>query len=89
MAYCQKYWEQKTGSAVPWKPCLSSYESHIKYSVHSCTIVKHFNEKCNNSIVYVKYLGIVILDDLTNTESLSKDNIEDFLLEKENFAVEH
>ena len=48
---------------------------------------KHFIEKCSNPIVPVKYLGSVILDVLTNTESLSKDDLEDLYLEKENFGV--
>ena len=85
LAYCTKYGEQGTGSTVSWKPPLSNYKSHIKQSVHSCKIVKHFIEKCNDPIVPFKYLRFVILDVLTNTESLSKDDIEDLLLKKEKF----
>ena len=72
-------------STFSWKPRLSNYKSHIKQSVHSCKIVKHFIEKCNDPIVPFKYLRFVILDVLTNTESLSKDDIEDLLLKKEKF----
>ena len=85
LAYCTKCGEQGTGSTVSWKPRLSNYKSHIKQSVHSCKIVKHFIEKCNDPIVPFKYLRFVILDVLTNTESLSKDDIEDLLLKKEKF----
>ena len=85
MACCTKYGEQATGSTVSRKPRLSNYKSHIKQSVHSCKIVKHFIEKCNDPIVPFKYLRFVILDVLTNTESLSKDDIEDLLLKKEKF----
>ena len=68
LAYCTKYGEQGTGSTVSWKPRLSNYESHIKQSVHSCKIVKHFIEKCNDPIVPFKYFWFAILDVLTNTE---------------------
>ena len=85
LAYCTKCGKQGTGSTVSWKPRLSNYKSHFKQSVHSCKIVKHFIEKCNDPIVPFKYLRFVILDLLTNTESLSKDDIEDILLKKETF----
>ena len=88
LAYCTKCGEQEMGSTVSWKPHLSNYKSHIKQSVHSCKILKHFIKKCNNPIVPFKYLRFVILDVLTNTESLSKDDIEDLLLKK-NFGVGH
>ena len=61
------------------------YKRHITQSVHSCIIVKHFIEKCNDPIFSFKYLRFVILDILTNTESLAKDDIEDRLLKKEKF----
>ena len=70
LAYCTKCGKQGTGSTVFWKPRLSNYKSHIKQSVHSCKIVKHFIEKCNDPIVPFKYLRFLILDVLTNTESL-------------------
>ena len=50
--------------------------------MHS-SVVKHFIEKCIDPIVLFKYLRFVILDILTNTGSLSKDDIEDLLLKKE------
>ena len=42
-------------------------------------------KKYIDPIVPFKYLRFVILDVLTNTKSLSKDDIEDLLLEKETF----
>ena len=80
LAYCTKCGEQGTGSTVSWKPRLSNYKSHITQPVHSCKIVKHFREICNDPF---NYLLFVILDDLTKTESLSNDDIEDLLLKKE------
>ena len=44
--------------------------------------VKHFIEKCNHPIVSFKYLRFVIVDILTNTKSLLKDDIEDLIEEK-------
>ena len=44
--------------------------------------VKHFIEKCNHPIVPFKYLRFVIVDILTNTKSLLKDDIEDLIVEK-------
>ena len=85
MAYCTKCGEQGTGSTVYCKPRLSDYKSHIKQSAQSCKIVTHFIEKNNNPIVPFKYLRFIILDVLTNTESLSKDDTEDLLLKKEKF----
>ena len=75
LAYCTKSGEQLMGSTVSWKPRLWNYKSHIKQSAHSCKILKHFIKKCKNLIVLFKYLRFVILDVLTNTESLSKDDI--------------
>ena len=89
LAYCRKCEEQGTGSTVSQKPRLSNYKSHIKQSVHSCKIVKHFIEKCNSPIIPFKYFQFVTLDVLTNSESLSKDDTEDLLLKKENFGVGH
>ena len=85
MGYCTKSWEQETGSTVSWNTRLENYKSHIKQSVHDCKKVKHFIEKCNDPIVAFKYLRFVVLDILTNTESLSKDDIEDLFLKKEKF----
>ena len=70
LAYCTKCGEQGMGSTVLWRPHLSNYKSHIKQSFHSCKIVKHFIEKCNDPIVPFKYLRFIILDVLTNIESL-------------------
>ena len=75
LAYCTKCGERATSSTMSWKRRLSNYKSHIKQSVHSCKIVKHL----------IKYFRIVILDVLTNIESLSKNDIEDLLLKKEKF----
>ena len=83
LVYCTKCGEQGTSSTVSWKLYLSNYKNYIKESVHSCRMVKYFIEKCNDPIVTFKYLQFVILDVLTNTESLSKDDIEDLLLKTE------
>ena len=71
--FCTKCGEQGTGFTVPWKPRLFNYKGHIKQSVHSSKLVKHFIEKCNDPIVPFKYFRFVIPDVLANTESLSKE----------------
>ena len=53
---CTKSWEQKTGCTMFWKPHLSNYKTYIKQSVYSCKIVKHFTEKCKDSIVPIPSL---------------------------------
>ena len=70
LAYCTKCGEQGMSSTILWRPHLSNYKSHIKQSFHFCKTVKHFIEKCNDPIVPFKYLRFIILDVLTNTESL-------------------
>ena len=85
LVYRTKCREQGTGSTVSWKPRLSDYKSHIKQSVNSCKRVKNYIEKCNDSVALFNYLRFVILDVLTNAESLSKDDVEDLLLKKEKF----
>ena len=87
MTYCPKGGEQRTGSTVSWKPRLLNYKSHIKEAIHSFKILKNFIEKSINQIVPFNYLRLVVLDVLTNTESLSKDKIGDlFLKKKKNFC---
>ena len=51
--------------------------------------MEHCIERYSDPIVPLKYLQFVIRDVLTNTESLSKDVIEDLLREKKNFGVGH
>ena len=51
MTYCTKSWEQRMGSTMFWKLHLPNYKTDIKQSVYSCKIVKHFTEKCKDSIV--------------------------------------
>ena len=84
LTYCPKGGEKGTGSTVSWKPRLLNYKSHIKEAIHSFKILKNFIEKSIKQIVPFKYLRLVILDVLTNTESLSKDKIGDLFLKKEN-----
>ena len=81
-AHYTKCGGQQTGYNVFWKPILSNHKSHIKQSVFSCKRVKHFIEKFNDPIVPFTYLRFVILEVLLNTEYLSKDDIEDLVLQK-------
>ena len=56
LTYCAKCGKQGIGSTVCWKPRISNPKSHIKQFVHSCKIVKHFIEICNDQIVPYKCL---------------------------------
>ena len=83
VAYCTLCGKQGVGSTVCWKPRLSNYKSHIKKSKYTCKIVKHFIDVCVDSSL--KNLQFVLVDKLNNVESLSHDEIENLLLEKEKF----
>ena len=73
-----------SGSTENWKPRLSNYKSHIKKTVKSCSIVKHFIDSCTDT----KHLKFILIDCVTNTENNGKEEIDDLLLEKENFWIE-
>ena len=74
-------------STENWKPRLSNYKSHIKKKVKSCSIVKHFIDSCTDTVNPSKYLRFILIDCVTNTENNSKEEIDDLLLEKENFWI--
>ena len=83
LAYCTKCGKQGVGSNKNWKPRLSNYKSHIKKKVKSCSIVKHFIDSCTDTVNPSRYLIVCV----TNTEDSSKKEIDDLLLEKENFRI--
>ena len=53
--------------------------------VISCLVVKRFIDSCTDTINPSKYLRIFLIGCVTNTEYSSKEEIDDLLLEKENF----
>ena len=83
LAYCTKCGKQGVGSNKNWKPRLSNYKSHIKKKVKSWSIVKHFIDSCTDTVNPSRYLIVCV----TNTEDSSKKEIDDLLLEKENFRI--
>ena len=84
-AICIKCCHQGVGSTVIWKPRLAVYKSHIKNKHESCGIVKHFIHQCPDDEDPSGHLVFVILDGLNNISSLSDDQIDNMLLEKEKF----
>ena len=85
LAYCTKCGKQGIGSTEKWKPRLSDCKSHIRKNVKSCSIIKHFIYSCTDTVNLSKYLRFIQIDCVTNTENSSIEEIDDLLLEKENF----
>ena len=70
---------------VSLKPILHNYKSPIKKNAHSCKIVKHFINECSDREMPFKYLAFVILDVVKNRSGLTRNEIENMLLEKEKY----
>ena len=70
---------------VDWKPRLRNYKSHIKKKVRSCSIVNHFVHVFSDTEDLSKIIRFIIIGQLNNTDSLSPDEIDDLLLQKERF----
>ena len=71
-------------STISWKPRLGNYKSHSK-NVRSCKIAIHFIDICCDEELTFRYLAFVIIDVVNNTSGLTRNQIEDILLEKEKF----
>ena len=82
---CNLY--QGIESTVDWKPRLQNYKSHIKKKLWSCSIVNHFIDACSDTDDPWKNIRFIIIDQLNNTNSVSPDEIDDLLLQKERFWI--
>ena len=49
--------------------------------------MKHFIDSCNDTVNPSKYLRFILIDCLTNTENSNQEEINDLLLEKDNFWI--
>ena len=87
IAFCLNCLKQVVGSTVYWKPRLRSYKSHIKKKVQSCSIFNHFICVCSDTDDASRNIRFIIIDQLSNTNSLPSDDIDDLLLQKERFWV--
>ena len=87
LAYCTKCRKQGVGSTENSKHPISNYKSHIKKKVKSCSIVKHFIDSCTDTVNPSRYLRFIPIVSVTNTENSSKKEIDNLLLEKENFRI--
>ena len=87
LPFCTKCGNQDVGPTENWKPRLSNYKSYIKNKVKSCSIVKHFIGLFTDTVNPSKYLRFILTDCVTNTENSSKGEIDDLLLEKDNFWI--
>ena len=86
-AICNKCNSQGVGSTVIWKPRLANYKYHISKKVTSCGISKHFFQNCVDEHNPCHHLKFIILDKIDNTDNLSDEQIEELLLQKENFWI--
>ena len=87
IAFCLNCLKHRVGSTVDWKPRFRNYKSHIKKKVRSCSIVNHFIDVCSDTDDLSRNIRFIIIDQLNNTNSLSPDDIDDLLLQKERFWV--
>ena len=71
------------GSTVDWKPRLRKYKSHTKKKVRSSRIANHFIDVCSDTDDLSRNIRFIIIDQLNNKNSLSSDDIDDLLLQKE------
>lgn len=85
VACCQTCGKQGVGSTVSWKSRLANYKSHIKKSLNTCRIARHFIEDCKDETF--SNLKFIIVDVVNNTDLLEKNDIESLLLEKEKFWI--
>ena len=86
-AICMKCHKQGVGSTFAWKKRLANYKNHIKGSILTCSIVKHFTNTCVDKTNPVGHLKFIILDVLNNTDNLTTDELDDLLLAKEKFWI--
>ena len=60
---------------------------NIDFQGKLCLIVKHFIDSGTDTVSPSKYLRFILTDCVTNTKNSSKEEIDDLLLEKENFCI--
>ena len=88
IAFCLNCLKQGVTSTVDWKPRLRNYKSHIKKKVRSCSIVNHFIDVSSDTDDPSGNIRFIIIDQLNNTNSLSPDEVDDLLLEKNDFRFQ-
>ena len=88
LAYCKNVKsKQGVGSTISWKSRLRNYKSRIKKNVRSSKIATHFIDECCVKETPFKYVAFVIIDVINNTSGLTRNQIEDILLKKEQFWI--
>ena len=55
--------------------------------MQSCSIVNHFIDVCSDTDDHSRNIKFIIVDQLNSTNSLSPDEIDDILLQKERFWI--
>ena len=77
--------KQGVESTVDRKLRLRNYKSHIKKKVQSCSIVNHIIDDCSDTDDPSVNVRLIIIDQLNYTNSLSPNEIDNLLLQKERF----
>ena len=85
--FCLNCLKQGVRPTVDWKPRLQNYKSHLKKKVQSCSIVNHFIDVCSDTDDPSGNIRSIIIDQLNNTNSLSLDEVDNLLLQKERFWI--
>ena len=83
IAFCLNSLKQGVAITVEWKPTLRNYKSYIKKKVRSCSIVNHFIDVCSDTDDPTRNIKFIIIDQLNTTNSLSPDDTDNLLLQKE------
>ena len=79
--------KQGVGSTVDWKPTLWNYKFHTNKKVQSYSIVNHFMDVSSSTDDTSINFRFTIIDQLNNTDSLSSDDLDDLLLQKEKYLI--
>ena len=79
--------KQGVGSTVDWKPMLWNYKFHTNKKVRSYSIVNHFMDVSSGTDDTSINIRFTIIDQLNNTDSLSSDDLDDLLLQKEKYLI--
>ena len=87
ITFCLNCLKQEVGSTVDWKPILRNNKSHIKQKVPACSIVNRFIDVCSGRDDPSGNTRFIIINQLSNTNSLSPDDIDNLLLQKERFCI--
>ena len=83
LATCANCNCQGVGSTDLFSGRLSTYKNHSKSKVDSCCITEHWNHVCRDPKSPVAFMKFQLIDCVDNTQQLTKEQINNTLLDKE------